>query len=145
MSISCPCFIELYISSQLTLEIFLTPPSEVRTSTSARSSALSILLKPLWHCNKPTRLLTSPPLRRLPVNVLKLRTTLASLLNWIRAIRPPDGDTLKYVTNVWTKYSKRFQLLLSSQSDESIMKVVSIGMGHISSIEKKKSRGHLRK
>ena len=64
--------------------------------------------------------------------MLNLRTTLASVPNGMRAIRPPDGDTLKKETKVWTKYNKRFQLLSLSHRDESIMKVVSIGIGHAS-------------
>lgn len=52
------------------------------------------------------------------------------------AIRPPDGDTLKKETNVWTKYSNRFQSLSLSHTDESIMKVVSIGIGHTVSVQK---------
>ena len=64
--------------------------------------------------------------------MLNLRTTLASVPNAIKAIRPPDDDTLKKVTKVWTKYSKRFQLLSLSHRDESITNVVSIGIGHAS-------------
>ena len=83
------------------------------------------------------RLFTSSPFRRLPVNVLNLRTTLASVPYGIKAIRPPDGDTLKKVTKVWTNFSKRFQLPSPSQKDESIIKVVSMGIGHTSSVGNK--------
>ena len=118
----------------LTLDISLTPPAGVSTSLSARSNALSIRLEPPWHCRRPTRLLTSSPFRRLPVNVLNLRTTLALVLYGIRAIRPPDGDTLKKVTKVWTNFCTRFQLPRSSHAEESMMKVVSIGIGQTSSV-----------
>ena len=107
----------------------LIPAAVVKTSLSANSKALSILLNPPWHCKELTSLLTSVLLRRLPERVLNLRTTLASELKVMRAIRPPEGDTLKKFTKVWTKYSRRFQLLLSSQTLESIIKVVSIGIG----------------
>ena len=54
------------------------------------------------------------------------------------AIRPPDGETLKYVTKVWRKYNKRFQLLPSTQFDESTIKVVSMGIGQMSPVGKAK-------
>ena len=109
--------------------MFLIPAAVVKTSLSANSKALSILLNPPWHCKELTSLLTSVLLRRLPERVLNLRTTLASELKVMRAIRPPEGDTLKKFTKVLTKYSRRFQLPLSSQTLESIIKVVSIGIG----------------
>ena len=114
----------------------LIPPAVVKTSLSANSKALSILLNPPWHCKELTSLLTSVLLRRLPERVLNLRTTLASELKVTRAMRPPEGDTLKKFTKVCTKYSRRFQLLLLSQTLESIIKVVSIGIGQ-DSVEKK--------
>ena len=113
----------------------LIPPAGVKTFLSASSKALSILLNPPWHCKELTSLLTSVLLRRLPERVLNLRTTLASELKVMRAMRPPEGDTLKKFTKVWTRYSRRFQLLLSSQTLESIIKVVSIGIGQ-DSVEK---------
>ena len=113
------------------------PAAEVNTSLSASSNALSVLLKPLWHCRRPICLLTSALFRRLPVNVLNLRTTLAVLLYGTRAIRPPDGEILKKLTKVWTKFSKRVQSRRLRHSDESIMKVVSIGIGHSSPVDKK--------
>ena len=66
--------------------------------------------------------------------MLNLRTTLALVPYGIRAMRPPDGDTLKKVTKVWTNFSRRFQLPSPPQTEESIIKVVSIGMGHTSSV-----------
>ena len=115
----------------------LIPPAVVRTSLSANSKPLSILLNPPWHCKELTSLLTSVLLRRLPERVLNLRTTLASELKVTRAIRPPEGDTLKKLTKVLTKYSRRFQLPLLSQTLESIIKVVSIGIGQ-DSVEQKR-------
>ena len=128
--------LQAFIKFSFTLETSLIPPADVNTSLFASSNALSIRLKPLWHCKEPTLLLTSASFRRFPVNVLNLRTTLASVLNSISAMRPPDEETLKKLIKVWTKYSNRFQLL-TSQRDESIMNVVSIGIGHSSSAEEK--------
>ena len=65
-------------------------------------------------------------------NVLNLRASLASVPYGMRAIRLPDDerDTLKKLTKVCTKYNKRFQSLSLPHTDESIMKEVSIGIGH---------------
>lgn len=122
-----------------TLGLFPKPPSEVSTSLPATSKPLSIRLNPLWQRRRLISLLTSAPLRRLPVNVLNLRSTLAWVLNWITATRPPDGDTSKKRTRVWRKFNKRVQLRRLAHPDESTMKVVSIGIGHSSPVTKTKS------